>query len=205
MVIRYFSKSTFAAHHLLVLRLLEGIPRGLIKIGNTRFLCIYYAIHALLPCLRPISELINSGVLKVTRVSVPIETVCPSPTDKCNIQGHKLAWMKDINTFRAFKDRLHQLHLMLQPLARAVVCLESTASTPGDVYHLWIAVQATLHDLFLGSDRLGGLALPRTLVSDTRALVNGRFGEFLEGPEKQVYLTAFFLDFRKFLTFKSSL
>ncbi|KAF8597143.1 hypothetical protein BDV93DRAFT_562652 [Ceratobasidium sp. AG-I] len=96
----------------------------------------------------------------------------------------------------SLKDRLHQLHLILQPLARAVVCLESTASTPGDVYHLWISVQATLHDLFLGSDRLGGLAIPRVLVSDICALVNGRFAEFLEGPEKQVYLTAFFLDFR---------
>ena len=68
MVIQYFCKSTFAAHHLLVLRLLWNIPRGLIRIGNTRFLCIYYAIHALLPCLRPINELVNSGVLKVTQV-----------------------------------------------------------------------------------------------------------------------------------------
>ena len=104
--------------------------------------------------------------------------------------------MKDIARFRDFKDKLRQLHSTLQPLARAVVCLESTTSTPGDVYHLWISVQATLHDLFLGSKTIG-LAVPRPVGSEIRAHINGRFSKFLEGPEKQVYLTTFFLDFRR--------
>ncbi|KAG8794170.1 hypothetical protein FRC12_000350 [Ceratobasidium sp. 428] len=174
-IIRFFSKSTFATFRLTVLRILKGIPCGLVQIGNTRFLIIYYAIHALLPCLQPITELIYSNVLKIGKT-------------------HRLAWMTDLSTFRQFENKLHQLHALLQPFARAVICLESSAFTPGDVYYLWIAAQATLHNLFPNPHHLDGRVLPVELIQSVRGIVNGRYSEALEGPDRQCYSSAFYLD-----------
>lgn len=67
-VIRFFRKSSYASHHLDAWRIILGVLKGLISIGKTRFLTLYYAIHALLPCVPIIVELVKSGVISVTKV-----------------------------------------------------------------------------------------------------------------------------------------
>ncbi|KAH7313222.1 ribonuclease H-like domain-containing protein [Rhizoctonia solani] len=143
-VIRHFSKSTYAGHHLAALRVFWGITRGLVN------------------------------------------------------WGHKLAWMKDTIQLREFKDHLQQLHAILRPLARSVVCLESSASTPGDIYYLWISIQSALCRIFTQSSQLGGLHLPESLISDIYMILNSRFAEVLDGSgnDGNVYLATSMPDFR---------
>lgn len=68
-VLRFFRKSSYAGHHLAALRIIEGILKGLIGIGDTGFLTLFYAIEALLPSLPLILELIKTGVIEVKPVS----------------------------------------------------------------------------------------------------------------------------------------
>jgi hypothetical protein len=63
-LITYFSHSSFATQHLTAQRLKMGIKTGLVSIGNTRFLTIYWASDALLKCLPAIKELVTSKVLE---------------------------------------------------------------------------------------------------------------------------------------------
>ncbi|KAG9118543.1 hypothetical protein FRC07_006894 [Ceratobasidium sp. 392] len=109
---------------------------------------------------------------------------------------HKLAWIKDNIEFRQFEETLRQLHGLLQPFARAVVCLEASSSTLGDVYYLWIAAQAALNSIFIDSNHLGGLMLPNKLILDVRTLVNGRYAQAIDEPELRCYLATFYLDHR---------
>lgn len=64
-VIKYFHKSTFAHTHLSALRVSQNIGHGLVAIGNTRFLTLYYAGSSLLECLSAIEQLIKDGVISV--------------------------------------------------------------------------------------------------------------------------------------------
>jgi hypothetical protein len=65
MTMTYFSHSTYATTHLKALRVIYSINKGLEKIGKTRFGILYWASYALLRCLAPISELIETGVINV--------------------------------------------------------------------------------------------------------------------------------------------
>lgn len=67
-VIRFFRKSLYALHHLDNWRIILGVVKGLVSIGKTRFLTLYYAIHALIPCIPIIVQLIKTGVISVNPV-----------------------------------------------------------------------------------------------------------------------------------------
>jgi hypothetical protein len=114
-----------------------------------------------------------------------------------NLKGHPLLWMRDKPAVRTFEDLLRQEMALLEPFARSVKCLESSASTPADVCLFWLASQATLNDLFTDSDKRGELMLVEETISDVREIVNGRFAEMIQGPDRRMYISTLFLDPRK--------
>ncbi|KAF8596320.1 hypothetical protein BDV93DRAFT_563458 [Ceratobasidium sp. AG-I] len=177
LVLRFFRKSSYAGHHLTALRIIEGIMKGLIGVGHTRFLTLFYAIEALLPNLPLILELIKTGVLDVKA-------------------SHPLYWMRDKQLYRSFEDHLRQEKAILEPFARSVKCLESSASTPADVALFWLASLASLDDIFTDAEKRNELMLADETISEVYACVNGRFNEMIEGPDRGMYIATLFLDFR---------
>ncbi|KAF8596965.1 hypothetical protein BDV93DRAFT_453992, partial [Ceratobasidium sp. AG-I] len=172
-IITHFHTSSFAARHLSALRAKYHVSQGLVAIGNTRFASFYYASQSTLRCLPLILELISSGA---------------SP----------IFWMLDRNTVRAFNDDLQQLSAVLEPFARSIKCLESSNSTVSDVYLFWLAILARFQEIIKNNDTLQGVALPSSVIEDIRSIINGRHAEMFQGESGQVYLAAFFLDFRKY-------
>ncbi|KDQ13862.1 hypothetical protein BOTBODRAFT_95505, partial [Botryobasidium botryosum FD-172 SS1] len=164
-ILKYFKKSSFAKAHLTAYRICQDIKIGLVTIGNTQFLTIYYSSVSVLWCLIPIQELIHTRVITLTPVSVHV--------------------MSGI---------LKQLKAILEPLARAVKCLESTMSTPADVYLFWLAVMATYEELFQNNDEVDGLQLPPSVLEEIRGIINARYRQMIEDPEKVVYVSTLFLD-----------
>ncbi|KAJ7719512.1 ribonuclease H-like domain-containing protein [Mycena metata] len=115
------------------LRVIFDINKGLETIGNTRFGTLYWAGYSLLRCLPAISELIELGIIDVTSAD----------KDKA-----KLAWFKQMRVFQNFTLELQQLCSILEPIARAIKCLEGPNVTVGDVWKFYVAITAVLHDLF---------------------------------------------------------
>ncbi|KAB5589446.1 hypothetical protein CTheo_7114 [Ceratobasidium theobromae] len=175
-IIRFFRKSSYASHHLSAWRIILGVSKGLVSIGRTRFLTLYYAIQSLLPCVPIIVDLIKSGVIATTNTN------------------HPLQWMKDKQAIRSFVDTLQQEAALLEPFARSVKCLESSLSTPADVCLYWLACQAKLNDMFTDSDQRNDLMLPEATISDVCAIVNSRFSEMIEGQDRRMYISTLFLD-----------
>ena len=97
-----------------------------------------------------------------------------------------------------FKNQLQQLVLILQPLARACKCLESSKATADNVYLFWLAVLATYKKLFTDNDDINGLQLPDDVMEDICKIVNACWAELTTGPGKSVYISTLFLDPRKY-------
>ncbi|KAF8510966.1 ribonuclease H-like domain-containing protein [Gautieria morchelliformis] len=174
-IIKYFRKSSYAKRHLTALRIYLDIKKGLVSVGNTRFLTLYYSGSSLRRCLTPIKELIESKVLKLT--------------SKVGIY-----WMRKRDDISNFENGLRQLVLVLEPLARACKCLESSKATASNVYLFWLAVLATYEQFFLDNNDIDGLQLPEDVVDQIRRIVNACWKELTTGPGKSVYLSTFFLD-----------
>lgn len=173
--ITFFHHSSFAKQHLTSQRLKMGITHGPISISNTRFMTIFWAAEALFLCLPAIKELIQNDVLDTGKKS-------------------GIAWMKNRLAVREFEEKLLQLKTVLEPLARAVKCLESLHSTPADVYLFWLAIMATYSHLFKTNS--AHLGLPDDVITSIKAIMNFRFEQMIGTPSKHVYLATFFLDFR---------
>ena len=88
---------------------------------------------------------------------------------------------------------------ILEPLARACKCLESSKATAGDVYHFWLAVLATYKQYIWDNNDVDGLQLPDEVIDDIRIAVNARWRELTTGLGKGVYVSTFFLDPREFI------
>ncbi|KEP46427.1 hypothetical protein V565_199460 [Rhizoctonia solani 123E] len=174
-LIKFFRMSSYATHHLTAWRRILGITKGLVSIGNTRFLTLYYAIASLLPCLGIMVDLVKSGVIAANN-------------------SHPLFWLRDKQAVRAFEDTLRQEMALLEPLARSVKCLESSASTVADVALFWLATQATLKDLSTDPLKRDELMLTEELIANVRRIMNARFAQMMEGPNRRMYLTALFLN-----------
>ncbi len=94
-----------------------------------------------------------------------------------------------------FKNNLSKYLAVTEPFARAIQCLESAHATTSDVYVFWIAIMTSLEARF--KDQC--CKLSRSTMEDVRAIANQRFNELLEdGPERDIYLAAFFFDPRKY-------
>ncbi|KAF9021139.1 hypothetical protein BDZ89DRAFT_1071710 [Hymenopellis radicata] len=158
--IRYFSKSNYGSTHMRALRVTLEINKGLEKVGKTRFGTIYWAGYALQRCLPAITELLNSNV---------ILTDTDSP----------LAFLKNLPLSQAFNLRLTQLVCVLEPIARAIKCLEGLDTTVGDVWKFYVAITA---------------GYPPELQEAIRKIINSRYKEMIGGERGVVYLAGFYLD-----------
>ncbi|EUC67579.1 DUF659 family protein, partial [Rhizoctonia solani AG-3 Rhs1AP] len=175
-IIKFFRQSSYATHHLTAWRRILKVAKGLIVIGNTRFVTLYYAIASLRPCLKIIVELVKSGVVAVNA-------------------SHPLAWLRDKQAVRAFEDAISLEMALLEPIARSIKCLESSMSTVADVTLFWLATQATLNDYFTDPEKRDELILTEDIIRDVRGIMNGQFAQMIQGPERRMYTTALFLDY----------
>ncbi len=102
--------------------------------------------------------------------------------------------MRKRDDISSFENSLRQLVLILEPLAWACKCLESSKATVGNVYLFWLAVLAMYEQLFMGNNDVDGLQLPEDIIDQIRRIVNACWRELTTGPGKSVYLLTFFLD-----------
>jgi hypothetical protein len=89
-----------------------------------------------------------------------------------------------------FRMELTQLIKVLSPFAKAIACLESSQSTPADVYLFWLAIMSTLKRLF--EDETNGIR--ESDASQIRAIAINRFRQLLEEGPDDCYISAFYLD-----------
>ena len=106
--------------------------------------------------------------------------------------------MLDRETVDHFATELRQLCTILEPFARSIKCLESSRSTPADVYIFWLAIIARLHEFFKHNSTINGAGIPKGVMEEITIIVNGRHQEMFQNP---VYLAGFFLDIRKYTSF----
>ncbi|KAH7308263.1 hypothetical protein B0J17DRAFT_587568, partial [Rhizoctonia solani] len=174
----YFHTSTYANRHLAALQVLHNVHKGIIAIGNTRFASYFYAAQSVLNCLPLILQLISSAVLELSSAS-------------------PIYWMLDGASVEQFTKELRQLCAILEPFARSIKCLESSHSTPADVYLFWLAIIARARELFKNNATINGVGFPESVMEDVTSIINGRHHEMFQSKSGPIYLAAFFLDVRK--------
>ncbi|KAJ7307791.1 ribonuclease H-like domain-containing protein [Mycena albidolilacea] len=160
----FFSHSTYSATDLDALRVIFEINKGLEAIGKTRFGTIYWSGYSLIRCVPAINNLIDNG---------------------------PLAWFKQMRTFQNFMLELQQLCTILEPIARAIKCLEGIEVTVGDIWKFYVAVTAVLNDLFANDLTL---SIPQTVKDDVSAIINKRYDQMIHGPSGDLFLSGFYLD-----------
>ncbi|KAF8581806.1 hypothetical protein K439DRAFT_1513241 [Ramaria rubella] len=122
-IITYFSKSYHANAALKEIQKEEGVAHGLEKIGNTRFGMVAQAVNSLIDCYPLIQKLIQ---------------------DKC-INTKYFTHPRISLEFQLF---LSHYSSIITPLAKAIKTLESTHTTPADVFMLWLVILAMAKELF---------------------------------------------------------
>lgn len=88
-----------------------------------------------------------------------------------------------------FRLHLGQLVAVTMPLAKAIKCLESPHTNPGDVLLFWLAVLAVLHDIFARNEQ--DLNLPADVIAKITQILNIRYASVFDF--NPVYKTALFL------------
>jgi len=101
-----------------------------------------------------------------------------------------------------FTETCRQLTQLLEPIARSIKCLESSMTTPADVYLFLLATLASYEDIFVSNGAVNGLGLPEDVIGDVRKIMNARWNEITHGENKAVYLATFFLDPRTSLSIR---
>ncbi len=82
-----------------------------------------------------------------------------------------------------------------EPIARSIECLEATDTNVADVYLFWLAIAATMRDLFDRSDRGEcDTSIPNALAMKVTAIINRRYKEFIDESPSDIYFSGFFLD-----------
>ncbi|KAG8774614.1 hypothetical protein FRC12_001891 [Ceratobasidium sp. 428] len=156
-------------------RKILGILRGLQSIGNTRFATIYYAAVSVLENLRALYKIYQDG--DIDTVNTPLPDIVAEAIDESA-------------TAIKFRLMLTKLVNILEPFARALVCLESAQSTLADVYFFWLSALASLNQHFASNHSELTTAEKARIIE----LVLNRFNEAINDAPTDCYLTAFFLD-----------
>ncbi|KAF8596788.1 hypothetical protein BDV93DRAFT_396797, partial [Ceratobasidium sp. AG-I] len=168
-LLTHFKHSTSSTNVLKEMQkeLKEG--KGLQSIGKTRFATLYYAAKS-------VYENLQGLYLAYKR----------------NRLAHHLCTVFDKRSYPAmlFKMNLKQLISVLEPIARAIKCLESTQSTLVDIFVFWQAVLGRILELFLHSNS-GFSNAEQTQIR--RAIIH-HYNETIHDAPTNAYLTAFFLD-----------
>lgn len=81
---------------------------------------------------------------------------------------------------------------IMAPIARSIKALEGRATNAADVYIFWLAIAASLRELFKRDQDID-----KVLAEKVTVIVNRRYKEFIDNSPTDVYFTAFFLDPRE--------
>jgi len=88
---------------------------------------------------------------------------------------------------------------IMAPIARSIKSLESRAANAADVFIFWLAIAASLRDLFSMPPHVTGIT--SELAGKITKIVNRRYKEFIDNSPTDLYFAAFFLDPRVFHPF----
>ncbi|KAG2086372.1 ribonuclease H-like domain-containing protein [Suillus cothurnatus] len=173
-IIKYFSKSMYSTTILRKERNLAGDDepvKALEKIGKTRFGTYWTttAANALDPCLPHIRNLV------VAKAS------------KYQIQG--MFMNRASGKYSKFEQSILQYITIVAPIIHALWSLEAAHANASDVFIFWLAIIATLNDLFSKGPNVTGV--PVSLACEVTAIINKRYHEFFTN---EVYFVAFTLD-----------
>ena len=91
------------------------------------------------------------------------------------LQSVGIYWMRDRDAVHSLREALIKLVGILEPFARTVKCLESTQSTPADVYLFWLSVMATYEEIFRNNYDVDGLQLPTDVINEIHVIANARY------------------------------
>jgi hypothetical protein len=94
-----------------------------------------------------------------------------------------------------FQLKLTQYNVIVAPLAQAIKSLESTQTTAPNVYISWLAIIATLKELFDKGELDTGIS--RSLATKITTIINCRYCVFIDKSLSDIYFAAFFLDPRE--------
>ncbi|KAJ6491168.1 hypothetical protein C8R45DRAFT_1096684 [Mycena sanguinolenta] len=92
---------------------------------------------------------------------------------------------------------------ILEPIARAIKCLEGLEVTVGDIWKFYVPITAVLHALFEDNS----LSIPTHVRDKVSMIVNRRCDEMIHGPSGDLFLSGFFLDpehVKSLILFRSS-
>jgi len=87
---------------------------------------------------------------------------------------------------------LSRYNIIVGPLAKAIKALESTHTTPADVFMFWVAICAFLKELFERPPKSTGI--PQEMANHVVNIVNKRFNSFINQYPSDLHFAAFFLD-----------
>lgn len=93
---------------------------------------------------------------------------------------------------RRFEEKLTRLVSVTLPIAKAIKCLESSHSTPSDIFIFWVAVTASIKKVLDDGTITGEYEASE--CDQIRAIVNYRYKQLLESGPTDVYISTFYLD-----------
>jgi hypothetical protein len=88
-----------------------------------------------------------------------------------------------------FQTSLLQYTSIVAPIIRSLWALEAAHSNASDVFIFWLAIAATLQDLFKKGESVSGIS--RMLANEITDIYNKQYTEFFEND---LYFTVFTLD-----------
>ncbi|KAJ3859091.1 ribonuclease H-like domain-containing protein [Lentinula novae-zelandiae] len=150
--------------------------KGLISVGGTRFATHYSSLASLEPHLRAIQRLVENGTIEI-KANKTVKSFFTSRSD--------------VNTFEITR---YQYLAIVGPIARLLWSLESTVANAADVYVFWLAIAATLKNLFSDEQAVSKLGLTSECIQDIIRIVNKRYKDFIDDSPTDIYFSAFYLD-----------
>ncbi|TFY55990.1 hypothetical protein EVJ58_g7909 [Rhodofomes roseus] len=168
--LQFFSKSDQASEELGDIRGRLEIPRGLEKIGKTRFAMIMRSAVAMRRCLPALRNGCSKGTIKIEE------------TNEC--------FISDSPSTLTFETQLNQLLSVGLPYTKTIVCLESLQCTLADVFLYWCGIGSNLKQV-LGQKASG---IPESVKAELRAIFNSRWKEMFEDGPTHAHLAAVYLD-----------
>ncbi|CAE6421153.1 unnamed protein product, partial [Rhizoctonia solani] len=175
-LLTHFKLSTYATGRLKAARQLLSIARGLQSIGKTRFATIYYSATSILVNLPALYKIYRDR--EIDTMGTPLPDSVAEVLDEASVPAMD------------FRKALTQLVNVLEPFARALLCLESMQSTLSDVYFYWLAALAALNQNF-------ELKQSWLSIQDKawfQNIIYCCFNEAINDAPTDVYISAFFLD-----------
>jgi hypothetical protein len=100
-------------------------------------------------------------------------------------------WSSWNSKYQEFEQLMIHYNSIVAPFIRALWSLEAAHANASDVFIFWLAIAATLDDMFSKADELD---IPMSLSDLVTEIFNKRYEEFFEND---IYFTTFALDPRK--------